>query len=188
MPHPDAERWNARYVADRENWLAHSPRQLLRDHAYLLPKRGIALDAAAGVATNGLYLAERGYYVIALDISEYGLRLARRRASERSLRLDTVVCDLKNLWLPQECFDVILNFHFLERAAFEPYRRSLKPGGWLIFETFLQREEIVENPDYYLEPGELRQAFDDFEIFYWHEQDLSERKRVTAQLVARKPG
>ncbi len=188
MPHPDAERWNARYAADLENWLAQTPRQLLREHAQLLPKRGIALDAAAGVATNGLYLAGRGYRVIALDISEYGLKLARQRARKRSLQLDAAVCDLKKLWLPKEYFDVILNFHFLERAAFESYRRALKPGGWLIFETFLQRGEAAENLDYYLEPGELRQAFEDFEIFYWHEQDLSERKRVTAQLVARKPG
>lgn len=187
MTHPDAQRWNARYEAERENWLSQSPRRLLKQHAPLLPEGGMALDAAAGVATNGLYLAERGFHVIALDISEYGLKMAKKRARERALHLEAAVLDMGKLWLPRDYFDVVLNFHFLERAIFNIYRQALKPGGWLIFETFLQRGEIVENPDYYLEPGELRRAFQDFEIVHWYEQDLQERRRVTAQLVARKP-
>lgn len=188
MPHPDAQRWNARYLAERERWLEQSPRQLLVDYAHLLPKEGLALDAAAGVASNGLYLAVHGLHVIALDISEYGLRLARARARQRSLLLDTAVLDLAQLWLPPDHFDVILNFHFLERSTFDQYRRALRPGGWLIFETFLRYDEAIENPEYFLKPGELCLAFKDFEIAHWREQDLGKQMRVTAQLVAQKPG
>lgn len=187
MTHPDAERWNARYAADSGDWLEHQPRQLLLDHAQLLPKRGVALDTAAGVANNGTYLARRGLHVVALDISLTALQLALQRASADSLPLSAAVYDLSHLWLPMDYFNVIVNFHFLERATFPVFRQTLKPGGLLIFETFLRLDEDSPTPHYYLEPGELLNAFSDFEIIHWKEHAIPETTKVTAQLVARKP-
>jgi SAM-dependent methyltransferase len=187
VTHPDAERWNARYVADGEAWLEYQPRQLLLDHADLLPKRGLALDVAAGVANNGTYLARRGLHVVALDISKIALQLALQRASSESLPLAAAVYDLSHLWLPVDSFDVIVNFHFLERATFPVFRQALKPGGLIIFETLLRSDNNTPTPDYYLEPGELLSAFSDYEIIHWKERTIPETTKVTAQLVARKP-
>ena len=187
MTHPDAGRWNARYAADGESWLEYQPRQLLLDHAYLLPKRGLALDVAAGVANNGTYLARRGLHVVALDISKIALQLALQRASTESLPLSAAVYDLSHLWLPVDSFDVIVNFHFLERATFPVFRQALKPGGLIIFETLLRSDNNTPTPDYYLEPGELLSAFSDYEIIHWKERTIPETTKVTAQLVARKP-
>lgn len=187
MPHPDTERWNARYAAEGESWLERQPRQLLQDYANLLPSYGIALDAAAGVANNGAFLARRGLLVIALDISENALRLVKQRALANSLPLYPAIYDLTSPWLPQNHFDVIVNFHFLERATFPVYRQALKPGGLLLFETFLQTGEETPTPDYYLEPGELHHTFRDFEILHWKESMIKGTTKVTAQLVARKP-
>ena len=75
MTHLDAQRWNKRYAAEGLVWLERSPRALLLNHEHLLPNSGLALDAAAGVAANGLYLAQQGLHVIALDISETGHKL-----------------------------------------------------------------------------------------------------------------
>ncbi|MCP4429281.1 MAG: class I SAM-dependent methyltransferase [Chloroflexi bacterium] len=190
MVHPDAKRWNARYANEGEKWQTRSPRPLLLEYVHLLPLTGLALDAAAGVALHGLFLAERGLHVIALDISEVGLGLALRSAKERGVWLETAVYDLSRPWLPADTFDVIVNFRFLERAAFPVYRHALKPGGLLFFETFLKIGTEPDYPDHYLNPGELRDAFAEWEIV--HSAVVkggcrSGRQVVAEQLVAYKP-
>jgi SAM-dependent methyltransferase len=191
MMHPEAERWNRRYRREATQWLARPPRQLLLDHADLLPSEGLALDSAAGVAANGLFLAERGLHVVALDISDVSLRMALDRARARNVRLEAAVCDLSEPWLPCDFFDVILNFRFLERATITMYRRALKPGGLLFFETFVTTDESVSEPVYYLSPGELRHAYRDWRLLHWSESTGkghdSKRARHSEQLIVRKP-
>lgn len=157
----------------------------------MLPQTGLALDAAAGVANNGRFLARQGLRVIALDISEVALRAALERARQEGFSLEAAVMDLSDPWLPSARFDVIVNFRFLERSTFPVYRQALKPGGLLFFETYVKRVPGLQGPDYYLNPGELYSAFRDFEILYWEELaiDTGEEKpkRATARLVARKP-
>jgi SAM-dependent methyltransferase len=189
--HPDANRWDRRYAAERDAWLERKPRRLLQDYAQFLPVEGLALDAAAGVGTNSLFLARRGLRVIALDISEFALQLGKARARAESLPLDAAVWDLSIPWLPSACFDIIINFHFLERATFPAYRQALKPGSLLFFETFLKQDDGLPHPPYYLNQGELLSAFEDYEILHWEESSVpagqSHPERGTAQLVARKP-
>jgi SAM-dependent methyltransferase len=174
-----------------ESWLARPPKDLLTKHVDLLPEAGLALDAASGVSANGLFLARRGLHVIALDISEYALRLAVERAREQELWLAAAVYDLSAPWLPPCRFDVILNFHFLERATLPVYASALKSGGLLFFESFVKIENVPENPVYYFDPGELKDYYSNYEIIYYQESHLppGERhpERGLAQLVARKP-
>ena len=190
-PHPDAVKWNGRYQTEGKKWQNGRPRQLLLDYAHKLPQSGLALDAAAGVGVHGLFLAERGWHVVALDISEVGLRLAREVALARDVCLETAVLDLSHPWLPANTFDVILNFRFLERGTFPVYRQALKPGGWLLFETFVRPNRAVKDPDYFLESGELLDAFADFEIVHSTqmivEGQRSGKMKWVEQLVARKP-
>ena len=186
----DAARWNERYTEDGRHWLNNHPRQLFLDYLPQLPQTGLALDAAAGVGTHSLLLASHGLQVIALDISEVGLRMAQKQAQQAGLNLDTAVYDLSHPYFPPNSFDVILNFRFLERATFPVYRRALKPGGWLIFETFVQTDTAVPHPAYFLKPHELLDAFADFEIVHAAETAVrgsrSEKMKTVAQLVARK--
>lgn len=191
MPNPAAVRWDERYQRESDFWLERQPRQLLTTYAHLLPASGRALDAASGVAINGLYLAKLGLQVFALDISEIALKLAVQRASSIGVSLAAAVTDLSQTWLPTEHFKVIVNFHFLERATIPVYRRAIEPGGLLFFDTFTKRAVQPDTPDYYLDPGELRSWFQDFEIIYYSEQELDPSEhhpeRGLAQLVARKP-
>ena len=144
--------------------LGMPPRKILLDWAHLLPEHGLALDAAAGVGANGIFLAERGLSVIAMDISEVALRLAVAQARSGTLPLQAAVCDMALLQLPGNSFDVIANFFFLKRANLQVYRRGLKEGGVLFFETLLNTDALAVIPKYYLERGELMRAFADFEI------------------------
>jgi tellurite methyltransferase len=191
MPYPEAERWNARYQRESDFWLEQEPRQLLTSYAHLLPSEGRALDAACGVAINALFLAQHGLRAFALDISAYALCLAKQHARDLSLDLEAAVIDLSNPWLPAKYFDVILNFHFLERATIPIYRQALKPRGLIFFDTFSKRLDRNDNPEYYLDPGELKGWFHDFEILHYAENDLlpseNHSERGLAQLIARKP-
>ncbi len=191
MPHPEAQRWDERYQRESEFWLEREPRQLLTDYAHLLPNEGRALDAASGVAVNALFLAQHGLRVFALDISEYALRLAKQRANQIGISLEAAVIDLSAPWLPAAHFEVIVNFHFLERGTIPVYRQALTPGGLIFFDTYTKRSDQNDNPIYYLDAGELIGWFHDFEIIHYAEKDLDPSKnhseRGLAQLVARKP-
>ena len=66
----------------------------------------------------------------------------------------------------------------------------LRPGGWLLYETFTVKQAAV-NPrrsfraNVLLQPDELRQAFESFEILSYAEGLHNEK--ATAQLLAKKP-
>jgi tellurite methyltransferase len=192
MMHPDAQVWNERYRREKEHYLRRQPYGLVRRYCGELPRGGLALEVAAGAAPAGIYLARQGLRVIALDVSEAGLRLAQQRARELAAPILLAVMDMNDPWLPDEAFDVILNFYFLSRPLFERYRKALKPGGWLFFETFVQDAGRGWNPAHTLETGELHSAFQDWEIL--HQAETWRRRgckapvpRRIAQLVARKP-
>ncbi len=189
--HPDAVKWNGRYQTDGPYRQKGHPSQLLQQFAHLLPPGGVALDAAAGVGLNALFAAQQGMNVVALDISEVGLRLLRQKAKELGVTVDTAVFDLTTPYFPKKCVDAILNFRFLERAAFPAYRQALRPGGLLFFETFVHTG-AGDTPTYLLEPGELHKAFADYEIVHSLETAVrgprSGKFRDIAQLIARKHG
>ena len=188
--HPDAMKWNGRYQTDGHYRQQGRASQLLQQFAHLLPKDGVVLDAAAGVGVNALFVAQLGIHVVALDISEVGLRLLMQKAKELGVGVETAVFDLTTPHFPQNCVDAILNFRFLERAAFPAYRQALRPGGLLFFETFVHTDS-GDVPSYFLAPGELHHAFADFEIVHSLETAVrghrSGKMRPVAQLIARKP-
>ncbi len=175
MPHPDAQVWDARYLKDRHYHLRRQPYALVKAFADRLPAGGLALEAAAGAAPAGLFLARRGMHVIALDVSEVGLRLAQLRARKQALPLSMAVMDMEDAWLPPCSFDIILNFYYLSRPLLKHYRVALKPGGWLFFETFVQDSRRSGNPAHALEPGELHSAFQDWDIL--HSAETRRRRR-----------
>ncbi|RJP52489.1 MAG: class I SAM-dependent methyltransferase [Anaerolineaceae bacterium] len=192
MPHPDALRWDERYSRETERFALRAPRHLLTSHLDLLPPNGLILDAACGTTSTGRYLAAHGWRVIALDVSNAALRLARQKVKKDASPVSFAVMDMVNPWLPESHFDVILNFYFLSRPIIPTYRQALKPGGLLFFETYLR--EPHANAERYLESQELRRFFDDWDILHYIEVERLvrarsgyEESRWTAQLIARKP-
>ncbi len=184
MPNADARRWNARYAQQADAPIP-PPRPLLVRAAEFLPPAGLALEVAMGLGGSAAWLWGRGWRVIGLDIAA----VAVRRAKAACPGLAAAVVDLTQLALPAAAFDVIVNFYYLDRALWPQYRRALKPGGVLIFETMTRAMLTVRpesNPAHLLAPGELSAAFADWERLIdfegWH------GNRAVAQLVARRPG
>ena len=181
----DRVRWNAKYA---ERPVQGSAAQIIKSYYPLAPV-GMALDIAAGLGRNALFLAQRGFRVEAVDISEFAmLRLANRHP-----RLHPICADLDCFQIPIERYSLITNINFLDRRLFPAIHRGLVPGGLLIFETFLadtlKDTEKVSNPDHYLHPNELLHAFVALDILFYREAD-SHRPQCPnrmASLVARKP-
>ena len=190
MPVEDAERWNARYHQDERYAGDPPPRRFLVENAACLPPQGLALDAAMGLGGNAGFLLERGLRVVGVDVSW----VAARQAKARLPRLMAVVADLTRFHLPDECFDVILNFYYLQRDLWAQYRRALRPGGILVIETLTQEMHSLRpdiDPLYLLHPGELKAAFGDWQILAeregWVETGTRHPKAV-ASLIACRPG
>jgi tellurite methyltransferase len=189
MPHEDALRWNQRYLKDDRFTTFLEPRTFLLQNAGLLPDKGLALDVAMGLGGNSAFLMQRGLRVLGVDISS----VAVRRAHHHLPGLMVVVADLTNFYLPAAAFDVIVNFYYLQRGLWPVYRQALRPGGVLIFETLTTAMLAIQpdtDPAFLLQPGELRQAFDGWDILVYRENWVETRrglKHPVASLVARRP-
>lgn len=188
MAHTDSIRWNERYLNAPQVWQA-APRSILTAHRHLLARPGLAVDMAMGLGANAAYLVQAGWRVIGVDIADAAVFRARRHCPQ----IQAVVADLEHFWLPHNHFDLILNLYYLDRALWPLYRAALKPGGLLIYETLL-RDMQTAQPElpsqYLLLPGELRAAFQDWEILFdqegWIASDHGHQKAV-ASLIARRP-
>ena len=189
------ERWNERYARPDREWLPESPAEWLVEHAALLPGGGRALDVACGDGRNALYLAQLGYMVDAIDVSDVAIGALRRAVEQRGLGMTIApqVVDLEREPLPAGPYDVIVTLNFLQRDLFGPLQDALAPGGLLLYETLGQShvDELGKdfNPDYLVAPGELLAAFDGLEALA-HREGVVERSgsaRGVASLVARRP-
>lgn len=189
------QRWNDRYAQPDRQWMPETPAEWLVAHAELLSGGGRALDVACGDGRNALYLAQLGYTVDAVDVSDVAIGALRAETEARGLTTAIAprVVDLECEPLPPGPYDVIVMTNFLQRDLFEPLQDALAPGGLLVFET-LARAHVDDlghsfNPAYLVERGELPRAFGRLEIVDHHE-GVSQRSggpRGVAGIVARKP-
>jgi hypothetical protein len=188
MSSDDALKWNERYRSGAEMPF-ELPRDFLIAQAAQLPDRGVALDIALGLGGNAGFLIERGLRVIGVDVSEVGVR----RAKDRWPSLMAAVIDLRRYNWPPCSFDVILNFYYCQRDLWPRFRSMLKPGGVLIFESLTIETLRVRpdyQPDYLLQPDELRRAFADWDVVVYREGwiEMKDRSpRAVASLAARCP-
>jgi SAM-dependent methyltransferase len=124
-----------------ESWQASIDRQgawldgLIRTE---WPAAHSVLDAAAGIGTQSLGLAARGYEVTASDVSPVAIVRAGREAEQRGLTLRTAVADMRSLPLSPASFDLVIACdnaipHLLSDEdilyALKEFFRCLRPGG-----------------------------------------------------------
>jgi SAM-dependent methyltransferase len=183
----DRSRWEARYAEARP--CAGAPSAFLTRHADLI--HGRVLDVAAGTGRNALFLARRGAVVDAFDISLNGLRTLQAAARSEGLAIRPVQADLEQFALPVNLYDAAINIRYLQRSLFGALQRCVKPGGVILFETFLIDHHVVRhvtNPEFLLQHGELRRAFADCDVLVYEEGTLDTEGAPAhlARLVARR--
>ncbi|MBO0757808.1 MAG: class I SAM-dependent methyltransferase, partial [Bradyrhizobiaceae bacterium] len=88
----ELERWETRFAVD-EYIFGTVPNAFLAAQKQLLPKAGRALAVADGEGRNGVWLAEQGLDVLAIDFSPKAQAKARALAESRKVRYVTELAD-----------------------------------------------------------------------------------------------
>jgi SAM-dependent methyltransferase len=142
----ELERWETRYAAPGYHF-GTEPNAFLKSKAHLLVPGQKTLTIADGEGRNGVFLAENGLDVLAVDLSPTALGKSRALAKERGVLLRTEQVDLENWTWPAEAFDVVVAIFFqfsdppARQRIFEGIVRTLKPGGLLLLEGY-RREQL----------------------------------------------
>ncbi len=181
----DREKWNRKY---RKGAGPEAPSGIVERFWTLAPP-GRALDIAAGNGRNALFLAEKGFAVDAVDISDVAVDQLKGRHPDVS----PLQADLDTWEIPENRYGIILNIRFLSRRLFPYIREALIPGGVLIAETFLEspgEENHFSRRDFLLRENELLHGFLALRIRYYAERDSRDAPHGPSReavLVADKP-
>lgn len=180
----DKQRWNERYL---DNPMPQETSPLLKKyigHA----KVGQAIDVACGTGRNTHFLADLGFLVDAVDISDYALERIKNSATIK--KIDT---DLDKYNLTPNKYDLIVNINYLNRRLVSQMKEALRSGGVLVFETFIVAHGDFNLPttnlDYLLRKNELLHSFIGLDVIYYEERidtNLRGEKIKVASLVAKK--
>jgi tellurite methyltransferase len=181
--------WDERYRTGFYDGLG-GPHDLIIKFAHLFEGKRV-LDIAMGRGRDALYLASRGVRTTGIELSAEAIRLAREDAGPKAVPIDIVRGDAGEIPFKKGSFGGIVAFFFLLREISRDIAEMLQPGGILIYETFLKRQNEVDrprNPAFLLDEGELLSLFPGFKPIHYEEgaHDRSGKVRITAQLVARK--
>lgn len=180
----DKERWNRRHV---EKPMRSGVEPIVEKYIHQASS-GKALDIACGIGRNTHFMAENGFNVDAVDISDYALSQVRESNTIKKIEVD-----LDSYVIEQESYDLIVNINYLSRRLFPQIKNGLKKGGIVIFETFIVAHGDFaqpSNPEFLLQKNELLHAFIGLDTIYYEERDdinLRGEKTRVASLVAQKP-
>ena len=110
-------------------------------------------------------------------------------AQDTGVILETRVADLEdNYRIEKSAYDVVICFNYLQRSLIPRIKDGLRPGGVVVYETFIIEQAQFgrpTNPDYLLKHNELLDMFRDFRCLRYRE-GIMENRRAVASIVAEK--
>jgi len=128
-------------------------------------RRTRILDLGTGPATQAMNLAQRGFEVLATDISSSAIKKAKAAAKAAGLSIEFRVDNVLTSKLASNLVDAIIDrgvFHVLPKAKRSIYVRTvhriLRPDGWLFLKCFSDKEPGTWGP-YRIAESELREYF-----------------------------
>ncbi len=116
-------------------WSGRPNGRLVAEVALLPPGR--ALDVGCGEGADAIWLAQRGWDVTAIDVSDVAVRRARDAAALAGATVEWLTGDALGSSLPSRSFDLVsMQYPALPKAAGEAAVRvlldALRPGGMLL--------------------------------------------------------
>src|SRR5215467_2487407 len=183
--------WNKKYREGSHGSLQPDPFLVAAYEEFLsAASPGLALDIAGGVGRHAIWLAQRGWRVKLMDISEVGVKQVEENAKQTGTA-SSIATEVRALNSEQdigrEQYDLVVVFFFLQRELFPALAAAIKPGGHLIYKTYTTESQRFgsgpSHPMFLLQPDELLRAFSSLRILHYHE---TVQERGVAELVARK--
>lgn len=166
------------------NWITQHTPPLTADHEQ-------ALDLACGNGRHSFWLADQGWQVTAID------RDLSHTDTTAPPAITWIEDDLEAGYWPLggKQFDLIVVTNYLHRPLFDHLRTALRPGGSLIYETFMignAQYGRPRSPEFLLNKEELRMIFSDWDIQAFEQgpvylDDPAEITAVKQSIVAQKP-
>ncbi|QKI89100.1 methyltransferase domain-containing protein [Thiomicrorhabdus xiamenensis] len=206
--HEDIEFWSQQladfWCTGKESKILWKPSTLVQEFAdNWLPElqgrmpekqRPLALDIGCGGGRDAVFLAKQRTQVLAIDKERRVLKRAKELAHASGAQLQFKCCDLKQeSCIPEEVkgrpFDIILGVRYLNRELLPQLKNQLAPGGYFLWQTFVDIGEPIEspkNPNFLLKQGELQQVFSGFEMIVDRIQRLDDGRPLNT-FIARKP-
>ena len=174
-------RWDRKYEAGLPSLTVPDPffvsaYERLADRSF--PNAGRALDLAAGLGRHALWLAERGWRVNAVDISEVAIGKLRQAAAELSLKINLFTIDAAEYEFRPAQFDLIVLFYHLDRSLFPKIVSALNPGGLFICKMAAHWDlEIppAKANSKLLDRNEIVSLVPDLEVIDHHERPVRDR-------------
>jgi SAM-dependent methyltransferase len=160
--------WDERYSGAEQIWSGQPNGVLVAEVTGLTPGR--ALDVGCGEGADALWLAEQGWDVTALDVSQVALERARQQAARVGRSVRWRHAGLVEADLPAASFDLVSAqypalLHTPEKVAEHALLDAVAPGGTLlvVHHTPPSPEQAHAHgfdPNDYVSPSEMAALLD----------------------------
>jgi 2-polyprenyl-3-methyl-5-hydroxy-6-metoxy-1,4-benzoquinol methylase len=129
-----------------------------------------------GQGRNAIHLAKAGWRVTGFDLSAEAVAAAQANARQAGVRMEAVKASYADFPFGDNKWDlIVLAFAWApvtDPAFVSRLRQSLRPGGLVVFEHFIDDPARPRPATMYaLKPGQLRTLFDGFDIVRYEEVD-----------------
>lgn len=178
-------KWNRKYTDKLANENPPEPNgRLLEMAAYLYGRT--AIDFASGLGGNSMYLAELGYNMTAIDISDVAVNYVKEQAAKRGLNITAKLADLtkESSFLTSTKYDLAIMTYYLDRSLFPLVKHVVKDNGYLFFETFYKHKDAENghvSSQYKLESNELLKEFEEWKILFFEQNEQEGRQTIFCQ-------
>jgi len=156
-----------------------NPRETLKKAVSYFEAPGFAVDLGCGVGRDTLYLAERGWQVVAVDAESAAEPYLWKMVGEHASSVQFVQSDFESYEFPEGCTLINASYAlpFCTPEAFEDVmdrlKESLVTGGRFSGQLFGTHDSWSDNSDMvFLSHDEVEALFEGFELEYYLEQDF----------------
>jgi SAM-dependent methyltransferase len=136
-------------------------------------KPGRAVDVGMGQGRNSVFLAMKGWDVTGFDISDVGLAVARKNAERAGVKLNAIRETDEAFSYGSDQWDLIAfiyePFPVTSAAYVERLRTSMKPGGFIVIESFGEDATAPNRRPTAIDPAQLLAAFKDFRLLHYED-------------------
>lgn len=140
--------WNERY-SEAEYVFGTEPNDFLKEQFQHIPAGERVLCLAEGEGRNAVFLAEQGYRVTAMDLSDVGLNKALKLAIDKDVTITTQVADLADYQFGKNKWDGIVSIWAHMPKDIRQYIHTqivpaLRSNGVFIVEAYTEQQLTMD--------------------------------------------